>query len=577
MKPLLIGKTARGVDFKLPVELVTTSLAILAKKRVGKSYTTDVFAEEMMTSGAPVGIIDITGAHWGLKSSADGKSPGHKMVIFGGRHADVPLEENAGAVVARAVVEQRFSFILDFSIMSKSAMKRFLIAFLEEFYRINEEPFHLICDEADRYAPQQPMGDEIRLVAAMDDIVSRGGIKGIGVSIVSQRSAKVNKNIVTQCELLVVLRTVHHLDAKTIMDWIEMHATKEEAAEMLKSLPTLPVGTAWFWWPGDGAANIFEKISVRTRQTFDSGATPKAGEVRRQPKTLAQVDILKLGADIAATVQRAKDNDPTELKKRIKELERQVAAPAKVVSPPERIEVPVLDNATIQLMRTGIGEVGLVRTQLVKLTEEAERLWKGFNDLAAKVAKAPATASSARHIVTAAAPMRQAAATPVRKAEYGTSGGDQFISAGLRRVMISLAHRPGLNNRQLGIRSGISINSSTFRGHLAALRKNEWMRDEGDRRFLTDAGAEALGQYVPLPEGRDLLEHWLRELPPGAAGILNALAAAAPRSLDYEQMAIAGETVVSSSTFRGHMAKLRALELVEDVGRGMTKISEELT
>lgn len=576
MKPLLIGKTARGADFKLPVELVTTSLAILAKKRVGKSYTTDVFAEEMMTSGAPVGIIDITGAHWGLKSSADGKSPGHKMVVFGGRHADVPLEENAGAVVARAVVEQRFSFILDFSIMSKSAMKRFLIAFLEEFYRINEEPFHLICDEADRYAPQQPMGDEIRLVAAMDDIVSRGGIKGIGVSIVSQRSAKVNKNIVTQCELLVVLRTVHHLDARTIMDWIEMHATKEEAAEMLKSLPTLPVGTAWFWWPGDGAANIFEKISVRTRTTFDSGATPKAGEVRRQPKTLAQVDILKLGADIAATVQRAKDNDPAELRKRIKVLETDLAKkPAAVAATPERIEVPVPDEGTLILLRSTQETVVKMEQTLLFVKGNLKAVQNDIEALGKKFSRGPST-PSAWHIVTAPAPMRQAAAAPVRKAEHGTPAGDQSISAGLRKVMTALVQRPGLNNRQLGIRSGISINSSTFRGHLAALRKNEWMRDEGEQRFLTDAGIEALGQYVPLPEGRDLLDHWLRELAPGAAGILRALADAAPRPLDYEQMAVAGETVVSSSTFRGHMAKLRALELVEDVGRGMTKISEEL-
>lgn len=573
MKPLLIGKTARGADFKLPVELVTTSLAILAKKRVGKSYTTDVFAEEMMTSGAPVGIIDITGAHWGLKSSADGKSPGHKMVVFGGRHADVPLEENAGAVVARAVVEQRFSFILDFSIMSKSAMKRFLIAFLEEFYRINEEPFHLICDEADRYAPQQPMGDEIRLVAAMDDIVSRGGIKGIGVSIVSQRSAKVNKNIVTQCELLVVLRTVHHLDAKTIMDWIEMHATKEEAAEMLKSLPTLPVGTAWFWWPGDGSANIFEKISVRTRTTFDSGATPKAGEVRRQPKTLAQVDIQKLGADIAATVQRAKDNDPAELKKKVANLERELAKKVMhVVSPPERIEVPVLnahDRHELEMLQ----DVGnKLLTGVAGFQRAVEKLLAEINGRA-RPTSAPV---SARHIATAPAPMRQAAAAPVREAGHGTSGGDQSISSGLRNVMVALAHRPGMVNRQLGIRAMVSVNSSTFRGHLAALRKNGWLRDEGERRFLTDDGMKALGHYEPLPEGRDLLDHWLRSLPSGPAGILNALAGAYPRSLDYEAMAQAGETVVSSSTFRGHLAKLRALELIVDPARGSCQLSEEL-
>jgi hypothetical protein len=37
---------------------------------------------------------------------------------------------------------------------------------------------------------------------------------------------------------------------------------------------------------------------------------------------------------------------------------------------------------------------------------------------------------------------------------------------------------------------------------------------------ITEAGLEALGAYEPLPEGRELLAHWLREL--GRKGELRA-------------------------------------------------------
>ncbi len=48
MTALKLGTTPDGKAFALPVELVTQSIAILAKKRVGKSYTAAVMAEELM-------------------------------------------------------------------------------------------------------------------------------------------------------------------------------------------------------------------------------------------------------------------------------------------------------------------------------------------------------------------------------------------------------------------------------------------------------------------------------------------------------------------------------------------------
>src|SRR6266571_1279755 len=82
-------------DISLPTDAVTQTFAILAKRGTGKTYTASVLAEEMLKASQQIVALDPTGAWWGLRS-------GYKVVIFGGEHADVPLEESAGEVVAQA-------------------------------------------------------------------------------------------------------------------------------------------------------------------------------------------------------------------------------------------------------------------------------------------------------------------------------------------------------------------------------------------------------------------------------------------------------------------------------------------
>lgn len=79
MKYLSIGE-----HFKLPLELVTSTQAILARKRSGKSYTASVEAEEMLELHQQIVVIDPTSAWYGLRSSADGEGPGYGVGIWRG-------------------------------------------------------------------------------------------------------------------------------------------------------------------------------------------------------------------------------------------------------------------------------------------------------------------------------------------------------------------------------------------------------------------------------------------------------------------------------------------------------------
>jgi hypothetical protein len=350
--------------FSLPLDFVTSTQAILAKKGSGKSYTASVQAEELLTAHQQIIAIDPTGSWSGLRTSADGRAPGFPIAVLGGEHGDVALEPLAGEVIADAIAADHFSAIIDLSLFRKGEALRFMATFLETLYRKNREALHVFIDEADVVAPQKTFGpDEARVLGATEDIVRRGRIRGIGCTLITQRPQVLNKNVLSQVDMLTALRMNHPKDLGAIREWVAVHGDEAQAKRMLADLPALPIGDAWVWAP---ASDIFERVTIRRRTTFDSGRTPKAGERRVAPRVLAAVDIAKLGATIAATVQRVKESDPKALKARVAELERQLAerVPDVVVPPIDLAPINALADKLIDLYRTFSGAAGVMGAEL---------------------------------------------------------------------------------------------------------------------------------------------------------------------------------------------------------------------
>ena len=527
----------------LPLDAVTQTFAILAKRGAGKTYTAAVLAEELLAAEQQVLVIDPTGAWWGLRSSADGKSAGFPIVVIGGDHGDLPLDEHAGEILATAIVEHRFSAVLDLSLLRKGASLRLMAAFLEALYRLNRSALHLVVDEADTFAPQRVMGEEARCCGAMEDVVKKGRIRGLGCTLITQRPAVLNKNVLTQCESLFALRMVHPKDIDAIQEWVGVHSSPDEAKIVIASLPSLPIGEAWFWSPG--WLQELKRIRIRRRRTFDSSATPKAGEVKCLPKRLAEVDLAALGKQVAAAADQAKANDPKELRKQLTaaqaELKKVQAAPPPAAKE-KRVEVQVLSDDKI--------------ARLEKLVMSLTAVSSGIIERLAQL-RTPTTAGE-------------------RYTDAGSVGhGGEVGNSGLRRIMIALAQRPGLSARQVGVRAGMSSGSGTFTTYLSRARSSGWIVGDRNRMELTAEGLQALGPYDPLPTGQELLQHWLRDLgDSGAARILQAAAAAYPRSLTKTELGEASGLSSGSGTFTTYLSRLRTLELIE--GRGEIRASAEL-
>src|SRR3954468_11850407 len=92
--------TIARAKLPIPREVLNQHIAILGKTRSGKSSVMRLLVESLLADGKPVCIIDPKGDWSGLRLAADGKSAGYPVVIFGGSHADVPIDEYSGAHVA---------------------------------------------------------------------------------------------------------------------------------------------------------------------------------------------------------------------------------------------------------------------------------------------------------------------------------------------------------------------------------------------------------------------------------------------------------------------------------------------
>jgi hypothetical protein len=424
----------------------------------------------------------------------------------------------------------------------------------------------LLIDEADAIAPQKPQKGEERMLGAAEDIVRRGGQRGIGCTLITQRSAVLNKNVLTQIQVLITLRTIAPQDLAALDAWIDVHGTPEERKALMESLPALPTGDAWIWSPGwPTAEGIFEHVHILPIETFDSGATPKPGEKRVEPKNLADVDLEALQRQMAATIERAKAEDPRELRRRIGGLEAELR---------KRPAAAAVDPAVLQRIREEGKALALAEMERVQEAKMAQlraiistvctELGKALNLLNGEHKPAP-------RLMRAPSP---AAPRPAPRSAPRPTVVDGRVSGGERKILTALAQYPqGRSKRQVAILTAYAVKGGAFQNYLGSLRSKGYIEGR-DLLRVTEAGLAALGSYDPLPAGRDLLDHWLRQLGKAERLILQHLAEIYPAAMTKEDLGASTGYEPSGGGFLNAVGKLRTLELIE--GRAELRASEEL-
>jgi hypothetical protein len=270
--------------FSLPKEAVLWTFAFLAIRGAGKTYDAAKLAEQILKQGYPIVVFDPMGIWWGLRVGINGHE-GFPILIIGGQHQDIPIplqaakkgfsivDENKLREMVNAILQAGLSVIVDTSnLSSRTQQTRTVAFFADELFKRNARYGirHVFIEEADVYVPQRPLGETQASHTAIDNLVRRGGNFNLGCTMISQRSAVIDKDVLSQANCLVVLRVLYVRDKDAIREWVK-NAVKNEAemkklAKWYDSLKKLKNGEAWLYSPEHN--DLFEKIQFGERETL---------------------------------------------------------------------------------------------------------------------------------------------------------------------------------------------------------------------------------------------------------------------------------------------------------------------
>ena len=559
--------------FELPLDAVTQTFGILARKGAGKTYGAGVMAEELLKAGQQIVILDPIGAWWGLRS----KFP---IAILGGDHADIPIRPTSGAEIARFVVNERLSVLIDVTEFGVSESRQFVADFAGTFYKLNRDPVHLFLEEADEFIPQQPRekgGPLPKCMNAINRLVRRGRQRGIGVTLITQRSAVINKDVLYMTECLVAMQITAPGDQDAIEGWIKHQGDKEYRTKIMSTLAGFQPGEAWLYSPG--WLRELTRIRFRRKESFDSSATPKAGEERQQPKTLAEVDLGALEKQMAEVVEEAKANDPKQLKVEIVKLRKELAA-APAASP------------------------GLTDTQLQRFLSEAlEKRDAEWREAACEYARQVAELIQAGRSLTFVAPKSWKPPTkagvefdiPKQKSRPAPRGPKPSTSANGKHEPAEGVSRPqqaildalawfesvgmdSVSKINVAAVAGVSSRSSAFSNNLGGLRSQLGLIDYPDKGMvaLTAAGREAANSPEALMGLEDLHRAWLES--PALSGpqrnLLGILIADPDKTFSREDLANAAGVSERSSAFSNNLGRLSTTGLIRYPDPGYVTVNE---
>jgi len=604
----------------IPAAALDDRLGFVGTAGSGKTYNASGCVEQLLRRGARCIILDPLDVWFGLRLLADGKTESpFKVVIFGGEHGDLPLNEHAGALIGETVAGMAESCIVSLSSLgTNAAERRFMLGLLTAIYRkASREPVHLIFDEADLWAPQRLLdkeGEAAKLLGQMETIVRRGRRLGFIPWLITQRPAVLSKNVLSQIDGLVAFKLTSTQDRDAIGDWVEGQADKARWKELYGELAAFPRGHGLVWIPGRG---IIKDADFPAKTTFDSSATPKRGE-RKHAADLKPLNVEALRGKLATVEKETADNDPRRLKATIAELQRQLKAAATTPDAKAHEQVanlrsslktaleavkddlkrareeghaegvtdglrraakhiaPLMANLgrlaeSVTGLRAFIDELKDPKLEKLGGNTEAFASLKLFNDALTKsgvgTTPAPGGVSVRRAGPTSMSPVRRRDPAP------SSNGAGEPLARGERACLVAIAQHPeGVTREQLTVLTGYKRSSrDTYVQRLGAAGYVE----TGERILATDAGIAALGaDFAPLPTGEELQRYWLERLPQGERVILERLLPAYPEPVSRE--ALTEATGYKRSSRDTYLQRLGARELVVTERDGTIRAAEQL-
>lgn len=538
----------------LPLSALDERFAIVGTSGSGKTYAAKGWIEHLLAMSARVCVVDPLGVWWGLRAGADGVTPGYPVVVFGGRHADVVLEENMGAALGRLIGMRALACVIDLSELgSAAARRRFMAVFSEAVYEANSEPLHLVLDEADLWAPQRPLPEANALLGRIEEIVRRGRVRGFIPWLITQRPAVVHKDVLSQADILIAMKLTSSQDRDAVGGWIEGQADRAEGRRILADLPKLSRGEGYLWAPSD---DVLARVTFPPIRTYDSSRTPKRGESIATPRTLAEVDLSAITAALAKAVGTGADEGAAvgHAGRAMMEFERQIA---------ERDRLLAAAQARIGVLEV---ETNDLRARLSRIASLA----------AGTIPPPPGLRPSLRDSTVRAVPATANAPKSGRSPARAQGAGSLHPAA--RKLLAALAQNAPARFtwRQAATLAGLKPSGGHYNAGRKQLRDMGLVDEAADLVTVGPLGMDLAGKVPPAPSSaEERLALWCARLPSPAPEMLRTLAAQGERYIEPSELASTLGKKPTGGHWNNGIALLRNNGLVEVRGKRL-RISDLL-
>jgi hypothetical protein len=588
----------------IPEEILQQHFVALGKTGSGKSSVLRYLVEHLLSEKKRVFIIDPKGDWWGLKSGADGRSAGFPVILFGdfkeAKASDIPINSRSGAHIAELITSGNRPCVIGFRGWKPSDMRQFWIDFASTLFNQNTGELYGIIDEVHNFAPKGKILDPKagEMLHWSNRLLSEGRGLGLVFGIASQRPQKVHNDTLTCCETLIAMKVNHASDRQAVKEWIDGCGDKEQGKIVLDNLASLAKGEAFVWCPEIGFGPERKKFPLF--KTFNSFAPPQLQE-KIHTKDWASVDLDKVKEKLAVVIEEAKANDPKELKLTLREKDKEINA---------------LKDHIHELNNNGLDKDVVPRIQLKEFEETITHLRSGLAMAEQDYTRLQKLLSG---LITPIRPIIEGALSKLDQAlelanpnfyttdrwqkdkenhekkpidlratlwpdipihdssdkKYVIPAGEKIIlpkqsqmngklPPGERKILTAIAQYPeGISRASISVLT--DYKKESIRIYCNKLfDKGYFVMASNGALIATKEGIAALGDFKPLPKGKELREYYMRTLPPGEAKILDQLIIGYPHPRLRDWLIEATE--YKRESIRIYLNKLSARHLVRIEG-----------
>lgn len=327
-------------NIKLNLEkIIGKCISVLGITGSGKTNTSAVILEEMLKYKYPMAVVDIDGEYWGLKEQFE------ILVVGKSKNVDIKVNVEHARQIAEMSISKNIPVILDMSGFLYEDTYEFLLNYMEEIWDLAgkfRKPYEIVLEEAHEFIPQSTNND---LKEILTRIALRGRKRGLGTIILSQRSAKVEKDVLTQAEILFLHKVVHPSDMKVYKEILPIPGN-----EVSFLISKLNVGDCIFFFE-----NVYDVIHVRERNTFHAGFTPSLKAVKSPKLKVVSNEILKSLQNLTKTKIKEK-SEKDRLQSKVNKLEAKLNEKDSYIEKLER-DLETLGRIKVEVKQPEIAQI----------------------------------------------------------------------------------------------------------------------------------------------------------------------------------------------------------------------------